>query len=187
MQRLVLIISLIVVFTLVMEFSIFKNPQATEILLKPENQTCVINVEEKTVHGTSLSGLIEPGSTVKILFGYYNCNEIRRGDIVVYNYSGNPNPIIKIVKGIPGDLFHLQKTESGYNILINGEIVKNSQSEPYLLGESGYRMLSLYENDYKDVIPANAYLLLGNIASGSLDSTHFGLIGKDDITGKVEY
>jgi type IV secretory pathway protease TraF len=28
-------------------------------------------------------------------------------------------------------------------------------------------------------------LLLGNLSHGSLDSTHFGLVGKKDILGKV--
>jgi type IV secretory pathway protease TraF len=47
-------------------------------------------------------------------------------------------------------------------------------------------MLSLYEKDYKGVIPENAYLLLGNLIFGSLDSTHFGLIDKSGIVAKVE-
>lgn len=159
---------------------------------------CITGVGDRTVRGASLSGLIEPDSIVKILFGYYDCNEIKRGDIVAYNYAGDANPIIKIVKGIPGDKFYLKeaegvpirdKTSNGvnWNILINGETLKNSQSELYLLGEGGYRMLSLYERDYKGVIPADTYLILGNLASGSLDSTHFGLIGKRDILGKVKY
>jgi type IV secretory pathway protease TraF len=47
-------------------------------------------------------------------------------------------------------------------------------------------MLSLYEKDYKGVIPKNAYLLLGNRISGSVDSTTFGLVEKSDIIAKVE-
>lgn len=154
--------------------------------LKAENLSCITKIENRTVRGASMSGLIENNSTVRILFGYYGCNEIARGEIAAYNYSGNENPIIKIVKGIPRDKFHLQKTDGGWNILINGEVAKNSQSEPYLLGESGYRMLSLYEKDYNGSIPENTYLLLGNLASGSLDSTRFGLVGKSEILGKVE-
>ncbi len=34
-----------------------------------QEQGCVSSIEEKTVRGNSLSGLIEPGETVKILFG----------------------------------------------------------------------------------------------------------------------
>jgi len=46
-------------------------------------------------------------------------------------------------------------------------------------------MLSLYERDYKGVIPKNAYLILGNLVEGSLDSSRFGLVGKSDFLGKV--
>jgi type IV secretory pathway protease TraF len=63
--------------------------------------------------------------------------------------------------------------------------LKNSQNQPYILDERGYRVLSLYEKDYKGIIPEDAYLILGNLPQGSLDSSHFGLVGKKDILGKV--
>jgi signal peptidase I len=105
--------------------------------------------------------------------------------LIVYSYGGNENLLIKIVKGLPGDKFSLQKTEGGWHILINGKVLKNSENKPYLLDERSYRMLSLYERDYKGVIPENAYLILGNLVSGTLDSTSFGLVGKQDILGKA--
>jgi signal peptidase I len=148
---------------------------------------CPTKTEERIVRGNSLSGLIEPGQTIEILLGYYDCNIVKRGDIVVYNYAGDINPIIKVVKAISGDSFQMKKAGVGWNILINNEIVKNSQNQPYIIDESGYKMLSLYINDYKGVIPENAYLILGNLTGGSLDSTRFGLIDKSDILGKVNY
>lgn len=164
------------------ENEIFPNFSINEV-------KCSVKEEEKIVRGSSLSPLIEPGATVKILFGYYNCHEIERDDIVAYHYTGNSDPIIKIAKGLPGDTFHLAKSKdrTGWNILINNEIVKNSQDQPYILNENGYQMLSLYERDYKDIIPEEAYLILGNLTSGSLDSARFGLIHKNDILGKVEF
>jgi len=188
----ILIALLLVLFFLAFLTAFFFFFKGTKIyqetlLVKTENQNCIERTEERTVRGTSLSGLIEAGSTVKILFGYYSCNEVKRGDIVAYNYAGDANPIIKIVKGIPGDKFHLQEANGVWNILINGDILKNSQNQPYLLGERGHRMLALYERDYKSIIPADTYLILGNLASGSLDSTRFGLIGKQDILGRVEF
>jgi len=38
----------------------------------------------------------------------------------------------------------------------------------------------------KGIIPENSYLILGNLVSGSIDSTTFGLIDKGDILGKAE-
>lgn len=180
----VLLFALVLLATVLFFDDIGNNKERS--LKKIYDRTCITGIEAKIVRGTSLSGLINEGATVKIFFGYYNCNEVRRGDIVVYNYSGDPNPIIKIAKGLPGDEFHLQKSAGGWNLVINDEIIKNSQNQIYTFSEQGHKMLSLYENDYKAVIPVDAYLLLGNLASGSLDSTRFGLVGKTDILGKVE-
>jgi len=138
------------------------------------------------VRGNSLSPLIKDGEMIKVFLGYYNCHEIQRNDVVLYSYAGDKNPLIKIVKSIPNDKFQLQKSTNGWHILINGEILKNSENKPYLLNEKGYKMLSLYERDYQGIIPKNTYLILGNLVSGTLDSTYFGLIDKSDILGKVE-
>ena len=146
---------------------------------------CPFKTEERIVRGNSLDPIIQDGDTVKIAFGYYDCNEIKRDDIVLYDYAGYSNPLIKIIKGLAGDSFKLVRKDGGWNILINDEIVKNSDGQEYVLDERGYKMLSLYEKDYKGVIPENAYLLLGNIPSGSLDATHFGLIDKSGILAKV--
>lgn len=176
---------------LVFIYAANQNKKQDNLFNKPAagfQNGCVTKIEDRLVRGNSLSGLIEPGQTVKILFGFYDCNEIEREDIVAYNYAGNSEPIIKIVKGISGDKFQLELAESGdRHILINGEILKNSQNQPYVLNEKGYRMLSLYEKDYKGIIPQNAYLILGNLSNGSLDSSRFGLIDKSDILGKVKY
>ena len=47
------------------------------------------------------------------------------------------------------------------------------------------RLLALYEKDYQGVIPAGAFLILGNAPGGSLDSTQFGLVSQEDLEGKV--
>jgi signal peptidase I len=189
MAKKIFLIFLIVFITAVLGlilFSKFKEDKksiTTQSIKKYQN--CPIKIEKKIVRGNSLEPLIKDGETIEVLFGYYSCNTIQRNEVVLYNYAGNKNPIIKIIKGIPGDKFSLKKTNRGWYILINGEILKNSENQPYILDERGYRVLSLYEKDYKGIIPENAYLILGNLPQGSLDSTHFGLVGEKDILGKV--
>lgn len=149
--------------------------------------SCVSEETEQIVRGQSLSGLIEEGQAVKLLKGFYNCNPLRRGDVVAYNYSGQPEPIIKIAQGLPGDTFSLAKNKRGnYNIIINNQAAKNATGQTYELPAGRQRMLELYANDYQGVIPADAYLILGNQTEGSLDSTRFGLAGKEEIIGKIE-
>ena len=177
-KKLYIILSVLIVIL------IFLNSE--KFSLDPKIKDCFIETEERIVKGSSLSPLVKPGQTIKALFGYYNCNEIKRGDVVLFNYAGNKNPLIKIVKGISGDKFQLKQLDSSWNIIVNNKIVKNSEDKPYLISGNAYKMLSLYEKDYKGIIPENTYLLLGNRVSGSLDSTTFGLVDKNGIIAKVE-
>ena len=162
-----------------------KEEAPSEEASKVGNCASQIRTEEDIVNGTSLSGLIENGAKILVYYGYYDCNEVERGDTVIYGYAGNKEPLIKIVRAVPGDRFELKKSGNGWNILINGKVLENSEGLDYNVNDSAYRMLHLYESDYQGVIPGNAYLLLGNLVSGTLDSTHFGLAGKSDILGKA--
>lgn len=150
-----------------------------------EKKDCTVKEVETTVMGESLRGLIESGSKIKVLENYYSCQKVEREDIIAYRYGGSTEPLIKIVKAVPGDKFSLKKSDSGWNIMVNGKVVVNSEKKPYNIGDAGYRMISLYVKDYEGVIPDDAYLILGNDPAGSLDSTIFGLAGKSDFIGKV--
>lgn len=153
---------------------------------KKINKECITSEEDRIVKGDSLSGIISDGEKVRILNDYYLCNDILREDIVVYKYQGLDNPVIKIVKGIPGDSFKIENSGGDFLIYINGKVLSNSLGEIYRIKESASKMIQLYAKDYP-VIPQNAFLLLGNLASGSVDSTKFGLIDRKDLIGKVIY
>jgi signal peptidase I len=128
-----------------------------------------------------LQGLVEDGQTVRVFLNYYGCNEIQRNDLVLYSFAGREAPLIKIVRGIPGDKLNLQQTEGGWHILINDAILKNSQGISYLIFGQGHRMLTLYQGK----IPSGAYLILANLPGGGMDSTHFGLASREEILGKA--
>ena len=159
-----------------------------QVLLSAAMAENVVSEEIVIVRGMSLSPLIKPGAEVKALYGYYQQHSVGRGDIVLVDFAGRENPLIKIVKGMPQDSFALQKAENGngWNILINSKILKNSENKDYALSGKRYQMLSLYVKDYNGIIPENAYLLLGNTPIGSLDATRFGLISRSSIIAKVE-
>lgn len=176
---------LVIVFLFAL-FSVFIFFNKTEDMGNVQEKQCY-SVEERIVNGTSLDPMIKDGDTINVFLGYYDCHQIEREDIVVYQYSKSKDPVIKIVKGIPNDKFEVKQTELGYNIVINDQAAVNSESDPYLLKEANIRMLSLYQKNYKGVIPEDAYLILGNLTSGSFDSTQFGLISENDIIGKVEW
>ena len=143
-------------------------------------------IEEKIVRGNSLQGLIEDGQIIKVFLGYYDCHQIEKGDIILFTHGGSENPLIKIVKGIPGDKFNLQKTIGGWHILINENVLKNTLGKPYLINQSGYKMLSLYIADHDEIIPEQALLIMGNLTSGTTDSSRLGLISIRDVLGRVK-
>lgn len=147
---------------------------------------CPSGVYNDIVRGISLEPLVHGGATVRISKGYYDCHAVQRGDLIIYHYVGNEYPLIKIVKAIPDDAFALQKNPEGlWNIVVNGGVVKNSEGVPYALTERKSAMLKLYAKDYPR-LPVGTYLILGNLANGSTDSTAFGLVGTEGIIGKAE-
>ena len=152
-----------------------------------DDLSCVVKTESRIVNGNSLSGLMASGVDVNISYGYYACNLIQRNDVIVYNYSGSDNQLIKIVKGLPGDAFNVSFIDGVWVLVINDKIVRNSNDEVYVLDKKQRQMILLYVDSYEGIIPKNTYLILGNLVSGSLDSTRFGLVGGRDIVGKVVY
>lgn len=148
---------------------------------------CQILEEEKIIRGNSLEGFLADGASVKVLNNYYKCGEgeVSRDDVVLFSYAGNKDPLIKIVKAVPGDRFHLQRTAGGWNISINDQMLTNINGAMYLLDRERYEMLHLYEKDYGGIIPANSYLILGNLVEGTMDSTYFGLVDESNIIAKA--
>lgn len=163
----------------------FRKTNNTKTPLATQSPKCVIEEEIKKVRGNSLSGIIENEEEVSVLNGFYKCNKAERNDIILYEFGGSSNPLIKIIKGVPGDNLKLQETQGGWLILINGNPLKTSIGEPYIVNSQAFNMLSLYIKDYGGKIPDNTYLLLGNVPQGSLDSTRFGLVDQSDFIGKV--
>jgi len=148
---------------------------------------CVTSIEERTVRGSSMAGLLSDGDTVSVQFGYYGCNDPKTGDITLVRFAGDTNPLVKVIKATPGDSFSLSRDIScGWNIIVNGQAACNHQGTKYCIGATGYRMLSLYVQSYNGIIPQDAYLVLGNLVAGSTDSTRFGLTSRGSLLGKVE-
>jgi signal peptidase I len=153
---------------------------------------CAVTNSPEAISDDSMKGILSDGQKVTVLTNYYACHDVARGDIVVYNYPGNP--LVRKVMGMPGDTFGLQASGSGsggpsnssqgWNITIDGQVLKNAQGAAYLIADN--RMISYYAESYHGTIPAGAYLILGNDPAGSNDSTAFGLVAKEDFLGKVQ-
>jgi len=144
---------------------------------------CDDTISTITVSGDSLTGILEEGTNVTVQRNL-NCTSIERDGIVLYDYAGKSDPLIKIVKAVPKDTWRLE----GCNIIVNNKTLTTTnkdgtKGEPYCIQNTA--RLQLYVNDYP-IIPDNTYLLLGNKPEGTLDGSVFGLVDRQDIVGKVE-
>lgn len=137
------------------------------------------------VRGTSMSPFLPQGTKLTLMRDYYTRHSVEKGDIVAYDYNGNPGAfIVKTVYAGPGDELSLVKEGNGYNILINNRVVKNHEGVSYNIPSANIRMLELYASSYP-ILPPDAYLILGESPEGSIDSTRFGLISRKDLAGKL--
>lgn len=104
------------------------------------------------------------------------------GDLVVFRSGAHKMPIIKQVRGVAGDTFAMR---GDGRIILNGDVLRNALGQPYVLSSGRAQMIALYERDFGGVIPPDAYLVLGTMTGGGLDSTRLGLISHRDVVGVV--
>jgi signal peptidase I len=121
---------------------------------------------------------IKSGATVVVDKNYYNCHEVERNDVVIYRHTGNDNPLIKIVKAVPGDSFAVEDSK----LYVNGEPIKNSEGSIYRF--SNIDMLELYEDSMNGKMDGKVYFIFGD-TPGSLSSEKFGPATRGNISGKV--
>lgn len=134
------------------------------------------------VRGTSMQPAIADGATITVAGGEPACIEpLRHGDVVLLETPASGIPLIKAVRALPGDRFAVRDGQ----LTVNGDVAVNSTGAPYRLPAARAKMLVLYERDYGGIIPAGTYLVLGETPSGTLDSTRFGLVARNQIVGKV--
>ena len=147
------------------------------------NMSCV-REKEFVVRGNSMIPLFKPGDEITALMNYSKCNALKKGNTVLFTYSGNEAPVIKTIKAVVGDSFKLKQNGSYWTIQVNNKTLTNSEGEKYRLTGKKQKMLSLYAKDYP-IIPNDTLLLLGENPSGTKDSTAFGLVSEKNIIGKV--
>ncbi len=144
------------------------------------NMSCV-TAEEHRVRGTSLQPVLMNGQEVVLLRGYYDCNPVRRGDIVAIKFKTRTEIFVKRIVGLPGDEVRFE----GVHLFLNGNLLRNSNNQPYVFSERAKKILSIPLQNGK--IPANSFLVLGEEVNeeDSFDSRFFGYISRGHIVGKV--
>lgn len=154
---------------------------------KPETaKNCATTTESVVVPDGHMRGMFNQGDKIQVVKNWYRCHPIQDGDVVYYRFSTQFPPVVRIVRAVGGDRFHLIKDEAKkkWNIKINDSLL-SYQGKPYFFGVDPPPVLSLYETEYKGVLPKDDVILFSNVPPGDRDSSTFGVANVGDILGKV--
>lgn len=104
----------------------------------------------------------------------YNSNNIKRGDIVVFNSDELKEPLLKRVIGLPGE--HVEIKSDG-SVYING----NKLEEDYVKYQGG-------KTDMSFDVPSGKFLMLGDNRNNSDDARYWSnpYIDGKDIEAKAQ-
>ena len=100
---------------------------------------------------------------------------------MLYRWGDHKN-VAKFVRGLSGDLLAVRENSPNqWRLELNGQPLRNSLGEEYILSEKKAALIKLYARRLKD----KEVLLLGNKTNGSHDSTVFGLVKTNQLSGKL--
>ena len=152
--------------------------QTTQQQTSVDSQSFSTRIE--TVNSNSLQGVINQGTQITVIENYYSQNTPQRNEVIAFNHALE-GEVYKIIRGVSGDSFSVENNR----IIINGNILTNGQGEQYVISNRAQNLLRLYERDYNNQIPQNAYLILGNVVNRDTGSARFGLVHISDFEGRV--
>jgi len=148
---------------------------------------CVDKRLKRIMNDKLMSGIIEKGQPYEVLKNYYKCNPIKKDDLVWYRISPPIEPVVKIVKAVPGDIFKLTRAEGDkekWFIDVNGSPVKAMGKKYYFVSKI-VPPLKTYEISRKGKLRESEFILLSNVPPGMSDSSNLGLIQRSKLEGKV--
>lgn len=132
-----------------------------------------------------LRGLIEEGADVKTIINFYGCNELHRGDVVLYRFSEFNDPVFRRVVAVEGDKYDLSEARDGWELFVNEKKVRGIKGESYLFGGKSPPPLKLTVAHNKGRVPKGQAIVFSSFPPGDRDSGVFGMISKSDLIGKA--
>lgn len=151
------------------------------------NSDCITDTTTMEMPDNYLRGIIPRGSEFEVEMGYYDCNPMKRGDIVLYQISSRLDPVVKIIRGIPGDDFELieDKVRRRWSIKIDGDFV-NYKGKPYFFGRARAKSPLHRYGDRKDYkLGENDAIVFSEVPPGIQDSGTFGAVSRRDLIGRI--
>lgn len=127
----------------------------------------VFNVNIYTINGKSMQPALYSNNKVVVSSLYYKFFKVKTGDLVLLK-TNNGDIVVKRCFLSAGD--------------------KVSYDNHFLTNNNGNKIeLANLPNGLqnKELLPSNSYYFLGDNLSLSLDSRNYGLLGKENIIGKI--
>ncbi|MBK9039563.1 MAG: hypothetical protein IPL83_10420 [Bdellovibrionales bacterium] len=153
----------------------------------PPNLKCIYTTKNDTMGTSELGHILTKGQTYKVLMGYYRCNEVSRGDLVLYQFSDEILPVIRIVRGIPNDQIETREVSTGlWEIRVNSNPIPGPDGGDFQLTElASPPLLNTLMKSRNGILKNDEYLLMTLLPPGSDDSLRLGPAPKSRLRGKV--
>ncbi len=152
------------------------------------NFDCVTATTKYSVDDEYMASVLHKGETVSALDNFYACNEVKRNDLVLFRFSDQIAPVVRIVRGLPGDKYTVEKSteaKTKWTLAINGQKVLGPSGKPFLIESNSVPPLRTYELSRNGLLLADEYIVLSTEPPGLSDSTNLGLIHKQALVGRV--
>jgi hypothetical protein len=183
----VVVVSVALVVGISVLYKYIKSTGISYNLERAGSSQCIKEVKAAHINDEALTGIFKKAEKVEIALGWYECNSIKRGDMVVIKKGTTNSPTIRVVYGVPGDTFGITQDTSTptWNLQINGKTIKLG-TIPYRFGHANQTpWFQTVVKERKGVLKTDDLILLSNINDGSYDSVSEGLYTPQSLLGKV--
>lgn len=132
------------------------------------------------VQWSSMVPILKNWQDIQVLEHYYDCNEVKRWDIVIYQSAGRWQ-LVKQVRALPWDMIYVDFEK--WNLQINWEYLKSDKGQDYNFTQWELDFMNLYiQNGY---LKEWNYFVFGTDISWWFDSRRFAWVSRDKFIAKV--
>jgi len=140
----------------------------------------------KKMQDVYLRGILEKDEEYQLIQDWYWCNEVKRGEVILFKYSDQQPPVVRKVYGVPGDKFEVIFDEdmNAWKVKIAGKIHMHGD-KPFTFGGEEKPVLKLLEESRNGVLGPREIIIFASFPPGETDSSILGVVNLNDVVGKV--